>query len=162
MRDRTYISFDWALKRLLRDKANFEVLEGFISTLLEKDLKIRHLLESEGNKDRDDAKYNRVDLLAVDENGEQLLGPLKTDNYISFTSDSDRIVVQEDGICVVYDVEGNELFRATDYGIQFISAYEDGFAYGDNKTILDPDGRMLISDFYIAPDSLPLLPLTWN
>jgi hypothetical protein len=27
MRDRTYISFDWALKRLLRDKANFGVLE---------------------------------------------------------------------------------------------------------------------------------------
>lgn len=27
MRDRTYISFDWALKRLLRDKVNFGVLE---------------------------------------------------------------------------------------------------------------------------------------
>jgi hypothetical protein len=27
MRDGTYISFDWALKRLLRDKANFGVLE---------------------------------------------------------------------------------------------------------------------------------------
>ena len=27
MRDRTYISFDWALKCLLRDKANFGVLE---------------------------------------------------------------------------------------------------------------------------------------
>jgi hypothetical protein len=26
MRDKTFISFDWALKRLLRDKANFDVL----------------------------------------------------------------------------------------------------------------------------------------
>ena len=36
MRDRTFISFDWALKRLLRDKANFGVLEGFVSTILDK------------------------------------------------------------------------------------------------------------------------------
>lgn len=38
MRDRTWISFDWALKRLLRDKANLDVLEGFISTLLKLDV----------------------------------------------------------------------------------------------------------------------------
>lgn len=73
MRDKTYISFDWALKRLLRDKANFGVLEGFISTLLNRTVKIHRLLESEGNKDRDDAKQNRVDLLAEDEDGELLL-----------------------------------------------------------------------------------------
>jgi len=70
---RTYISFDWALKRLLRDKANFDVLEGFLSTLLETDIKIHRLLESEGNKNRDDAKYNRVDLLAENTQGELLL-----------------------------------------------------------------------------------------
>ena len=29
-----YIRFDWAMKRLLRDKANFAVLEGFMTTLL--------------------------------------------------------------------------------------------------------------------------------
>ena len=73
MRDKTYISFDWALKRLLRDKANFGVLEGFISTLLDRSVKIHRLLESEGNKDRDDAKQNRVDLLAEDADGELLL-----------------------------------------------------------------------------------------
>ncbi|MFK7981327.1 MAG: hypothetical protein AB8G86_15180 [Saprospiraceae bacterium] len=28
---RTYISFDWALKKLLRQKANFGILEGFLS-----------------------------------------------------------------------------------------------------------------------------------
>jgi len=73
MKERTYISFDWALKRLLRDKANFDVLEGFLSTLLNTGIKIHRLLESEGNKDRDDAKYNRVDLLAEDSNGDLLL-----------------------------------------------------------------------------------------
>lgn len=46
MRDRTWVSFDWALKRLLRDKANFDVLEGFVSTLLERKIKICRLLEN--------------------------------------------------------------------------------------------------------------------
>ena len=72
-KDRTYISFDWALKRLLRDKANFDVLEGFLSTLLNTDIKIHRLLESEGNKERDDSKMNRVDILAENTAGELLL-----------------------------------------------------------------------------------------
>ena len=73
MGDRTYISFDWALKRLLRDKANFDVLEGFLSTLLETQIKIHRLLESEGNQDHEEAKYNRVDMLAENADGELLL-----------------------------------------------------------------------------------------
>jgi len=73
MKERTYISFDWALKRLLRDKANFDVLEGFLTTILGREVTIKKLLESEGNKDRDDAKYNRVDLLAEDNDGELML-----------------------------------------------------------------------------------------
>ncbi len=73
MGERTYISFDWAMKRLLRDKANFDVLEGFLTTILKTDIKIHRLLESESNKDREDAKYNRVDLLAEGADGELLL-----------------------------------------------------------------------------------------
>ena len=95
----------------------------------------------------------------VDENGQQLMGPLKTEKYVSFSSDSDRIVVMEGGICVVYDVYGKELFRATDYGIQIIPGYEDGFAYAENNIVLDPDGRMLISDFFIDTNSMPMLAL---
>ena len=72
-KERTFVSFDWALKRLLRDKANFDVLEGFVSTLLGSTIKIHKLLESESNKDRDDAKMNRVDILAEDSDGELLL-----------------------------------------------------------------------------------------
>ena len=62
MNKKTYVSFDWAMKRLLRDKANFDVLEGFLSTLLNTKITIHRLLEGEGNKDPDDSKYNRVDL----------------------------------------------------------------------------------------------------
>ena len=73
MKERTYISFDWALKRLLRNKANFDVLEGFLSTLLGRAIKIHKLLESESNKEHVDDKSNRVDILAEDVDGELLL-----------------------------------------------------------------------------------------
>jgi predicted transposase/invertase (TIGR01784 family) len=57
------IRFDWAIKRLLRDKANFVVLEGFLSELLFEDIKIKEILESESNQEIDKDKYNRVDIL---------------------------------------------------------------------------------------------------
>ena len=74
MKERTFVSFDWALKRILRDKANFGVLEGFLTTLLNFDVKIHRLLEGEGNQDRRESKYNhRVDLLAENGNGELII-----------------------------------------------------------------------------------------
>lgn len=60
------ISFDWAVKRLLRNKANFGILEGFLSELLHQDIKIDRILESEGNQEHDADKFNRVDILAED------------------------------------------------------------------------------------------------
>ena len=45
------IRFDWAMKRLLRDKANFDILEGFLCALFEDDnVKIISILESESNQ----------------------------------------------------------------------------------------------------------------
>ena len=38
LRDR-YIRFDWAIKRLLRQKANFDVLEGFLTVFLNEEVK---------------------------------------------------------------------------------------------------------------------------
>ncbi|NEW61384.1 Rpn family recombination-promoting nuclease/putative transposase, partial [Sulfurovum sp. bin170] len=60
--ERELISFDWAIKRLLRSKANFDILEGFLSELLFEDIKILQVLESEGNQDHASQKLNRVDL----------------------------------------------------------------------------------------------------
>lgn len=67
---RTYISFDWALKRLLRNKANFVILEGFLSELLKQDIHINQLLESEANAEAEDDKINRVDLLCENDKQE--------------------------------------------------------------------------------------------
>ena len=45
------IRFDWAMRRLLRNKANFSVLEGLLTTLLGEKIVIQKLLESESNQE---------------------------------------------------------------------------------------------------------------
>jgi predicted transposase/invertase (TIGR01784 family) len=74
---RTLISFDWALKRLLRQKANYGILEGFLSELLGFDVQVKNLLESESNKESEDDKSNCVDLLCENQYGELLLVELQ-------------------------------------------------------------------------------------
>ena len=69
----THIRFDWAIKKLLRDKANYVVLEGFISELLKEDIKIDSILESESNRLTEENKLNRVDILAKNTKDELLL-----------------------------------------------------------------------------------------
>ncbi len=66
MQKRTLVSFDWALKKLLRQKANYGILEGFLSELLRFDVTIENILDGESNKDDQDLKINRVDILAQD------------------------------------------------------------------------------------------------
>lgn len=70
---RTYVSFDWAIKKILRDKANFAILEGFLSELLLFQVKIQEILESESNKDTGLDKFDRVDILVKSEKGELML-----------------------------------------------------------------------------------------
>lgn len=68
-----YIRFDWAMKHILRDKANFGILEGFISVLLQDDVKIEEILESESNQDSDNDKFNRVDIKAKNSKGHLII-----------------------------------------------------------------------------------------
>ena len=70
---RTLISFDWALKKLLRNRANFEILEGFLSVLLEEDITVKNILESESNAEFAVQKINQVDLIAEIGTGELIL-----------------------------------------------------------------------------------------
>lgn len=72
LRDR-YIRFDWAIKRLLRQKANFDVLEGFLTVFIGEEVKIVEILESEGNQQTQDDKFNRVDIKARNSKGEIIL-----------------------------------------------------------------------------------------
>lgn len=68
-----YIRFDWAMKHMLRDKANFGILEGLISVLLKDKVTIVEILESESNQDSDTDKFNRVDIKAKNSKGHLII-----------------------------------------------------------------------------------------
>ena len=72
LKDR-FIRFDWAIKRLLRQKANFGVLEGFLTVFLNEPIKIVDILESEGNQQQANDKFNRVDIKAKNHKGEIII-----------------------------------------------------------------------------------------
>ena len=80
------ISFDWAIKRILRSKANFEILEGFLSELIapDKDIKILKILESESNKEDAEDKFNRVDILVEIKPGDMVLIEIQFNTELDF------------------------------------------------------------------------------
>ncbi|KUO71082.1 MAG: hypothetical protein APF81_19845 [Desulfosporosinus sp. BRH_c37] len=67
------VRFDWAMKYILRNKANFDVLEAFISNLLKETIIIENVLESESNREAENRKFNRVDLKCKDSRGKQII-----------------------------------------------------------------------------------------
>jgi len=67
------IRFDWAMKSILRDKANHAILEGFLSVLLNEKIRIQSILSSQGNKKDEDDKYNDVDILVKNSDGEYII-----------------------------------------------------------------------------------------
>lgn len=80
----TYIRFDWAMKRMLRDKANFAVLEGLLTVLLNEQIKILEILESEGNQLTADDKFNRVDIKAKDSKGDIIIVEIQNTREIYY------------------------------------------------------------------------------
>ena len=78
------IHFDWAMKRLLRDKSNYVVLEGFLSTLLGEDLHICRFLESESNQSDANNKFNRADILVEDTAGRLLIIEVQNNRELDY------------------------------------------------------------------------------
>ena len=78
------IRFDWAMKRLLRDKSNYVVLEGFLSTLLGEDLRIVRFLESESNQSDANDKFNRADMLVEDNRGRLLIIEVQNNHELDY------------------------------------------------------------------------------
>ena len=68
-----HIRFDWAMKRLLKQKSNFGILEGFLSELLIQDIKILEIIDSVGNKENETDKHNCVDILVKSTQDELML-----------------------------------------------------------------------------------------
>jgi predicted transposase/invertase (TIGR01784 family) len=69
--EKPLVSFDYAIKYLLKDKKDFSIVEGFISALLKtigyKEVKIVTLLESESQREDPKTKRSLADLIVEDE-----------------------------------------------------------------------------------------------
>ena len=79
-----YIRFDWAIKRLLRQKANFDVLDGFLTVMLREEVHILEILESEGNQKSADDKFNRVDIKAKNSKGEIIIVEIQNTREVHY------------------------------------------------------------------------------
>lgn len=78
------IRFDWAIKWLLRNKVNFGVLEGFLSELLFENIQIQEILESEGNQENEEDKFNRVDILTKNSKNELIIIEIQSTYEIDY------------------------------------------------------------------------------
>ncbi|MCI5207200.1 MAG: Rpn family recombination-promoting nuclease/putative transposase [Candidatus Electrothrix sp. ATG2] len=108
MKTRQYVSFDWAIKRLLRSKANFGVLEGFLSELLKENITILEVLESESNKDFKKHKQNIVDLKVKNFKGELIIIEVQYDRDYSFFH---RILWGTSRVVTEHLYEGDDYLR---------------------------------------------------
>jgi predicted transposase/invertase (TIGR01784 family) len=84
MRQHKNIRFDWAIKRLFRNKANYMILEGFLSELLRDDVTILNIGESEGNQDSAKDKFNRVDIMVENNRDEIFLIELQNSSEADY------------------------------------------------------------------------------
>ncbi len=153
MAERTFISFDWAIKKVLRHKENFTVLEGFLSELLGFDIKIQNLLESEANKQHENDKFDRVDILVKSQKGELLLIEVQYDDEDDYFH---RMVYGISKLISEYIAEGqpygaikkaysiNIMYFRLGQGNDYIYDYEGRFVGRKKKDMLNPTNHQKI------------------
>lgn len=86
------ISFDYAIKYLLKDKSNYGIVEGFISALLKtqgyQPIKIVALLDTESNKETFSQKKSLADLIVEDTNHQKYIIEIERQEVTNFVHKS--------------------------------------------------------------------------
>ena len=72
------------LDRLLRQKANFDVLNGFLTVVLREEVRILEILESESNQESANDKFNRVDIKALNSKGEIIIVEIQNTREVHY------------------------------------------------------------------------------
>jgi len=107
--EREIISFDYAIKNILRDKANFDILSGFLTELLLKPVSVQEILESEGNTSIPEGKVNRLDLKAKIDDDEIAVFEIQFFDQIDFLGkvlfNACKAVVEQVSSGELYDVK---------------------------------------------------------
>ena len=84
MNSRTLVGFDWAARKILRDKAHFDILEGFLNALLKQEIKIITLWEGEIIRDDTLDKFNSIALIVEDQNKELALVEIQNNREMHY------------------------------------------------------------------------------
>jgi predicted transposase/invertase (TIGR01784 family) len=168
MSEKPLVSFDYAIKYLLRDKANFSIVEGFISALLQtkgyKPIKILALLESESNREDDKLKRSLADMIVEDTDHNKYIIEIERsfrDNFIHKACfNSSRLIV--DNISEGKDFR--DIVKIFHISLLYFQIGNKGVIY-HGKTIIhdiDTNERLMVHiqnkkthEFYDAVDILP-------
>jgi len=104
---KSLLRFDWALKRILRHKADYKVLEGFLSVILEEEVRVKSISESESNQNDLTDKFNRVDIFVENSSGELLIIEIQssyaTDYYFRMLYGVSKAITEHINIGEDYD-----------------------------------------------------------
>jgi len=134
---RALVSFDWAIKRILRSKVNFPVIEGLLTVILQEEVKIIEIIESESNKSRDKDKFNRVDLAIKDSKGKIIIVEIQSvkDKYFMkrLAYGTSKVITERMGRGDQYE----KVAKVISIAILFYTAGKDGAdcIYGSNEFI---------------------------
>ena len=141
------VRFDWAIKKLLRHKANFTILEGFLTELLKFDVTIESILESESNKEEANDKYNRVDILVSSSDGELMLVEVQNESQVDYFQ---RMVYGASKLITEYIKEGepysaikkvysiNIVYFGLGQGKDYVYEYDGKFVGIHHGDVLQP------------------------
>ena len=125
--ERTIISFDYAIKGVLRDKANFDILSGFLTELLEKQVTVKEVLESEGNTETIDGKVSRLDLKAKIDDDEFVVFEIQFFDKVDFMGkilfNACKAVVEQIKIGEKFDVKKVYSINISYYGLDAKDEY---------------------------------------
>jgi len=125
--ERTIISFDYAIKDILRDKANFDVLSGFLTELLEKPVNVQEILESEGDAKSKDDKVNRLDLKAKIDDGELAVFEIQYFDQVDFLGkilfNACKAVVEQIASGGLFDIKKVYSINIAYYNIGAVNEY---------------------------------------
>jgi len=143
---RQFVSFDWAMKKLLRSKANFGVLNGFLSELLDDDITITDLLESEGGREYALDKANRVDFLVKDASGKRIIIELQykdeADYFHRMAFGASKLItasIDKGGIYADIDqvISVNLVYFALGQGTDYVYCGQTSFLGRHDNDLLD-------------------------
>jgi len=144
-KNRKLISFDWAIKKILRSKANFEILEGFLSELLFEEITILEVLESESNKELKEDKFNRVDIKVKNSNEEIILIEIQYDRELDYLQ---RMLYATAKTIVEHIVEGtaySQIVRVISINILYFNFGEgDDYVYQGTTSFIGMHNKSVL------------------